>query len=508
MPKNPVTDIWQFLTATTSDYINLGNWRYLILLLFWTLLIASLVMAYRNLKEDPSQRSCQHISMWIVRVLIGCMWFEGMLWKLPLPVSDGLQYWTEQEATRAAFELHRSLVKEFLLPHLSLFGPFVFLAELTFAASMILGLAVRAISVLAIFFVLQLWLGIYLPADPAEWSWSYVFLAMLMFLFSLNAAGRSLGADAWLRRHLAAVRDATGVLGPGSSYCRIGTERGPLLPPLAPQRQREADEGRCDCSRRLDASGEIARDFRHPGDPPALAHRNFLRRHAGGRDPHQHFQIPAIGQIAHAEAVEGVAPDGAKRRHVGETNAVDQPNEQAADMAGHKLLQRQAAGLALTAHARTLYEGDVTAGDRLDQGRDKGRTVAAVAIEKQQYVGIGAGSGNSGLNGPSITALRHDHHVSAGRAGAFGGAVARAPVNNNQLVDALGQHRGHDRSNRVFFVETRDHRRHDGRKAAGSGGSLRLCWHGRVLDYRLQRSPQLAQLEGGWSDRSAARKSR
>jgi hypothetical protein len=33
------------------------------------------------------------------------MWFEAMLWKLPLPVSGGLQYWTEQEATRAAFEL-------------------------------------------------------------------------------------------------------------------------------------------------------------------------------------------------------------------------------------------------------------------------------------------------------------------------------------------------------------------------------------------------------------------
>jgi len=27
-----------------------------------------------------------------------------MLWKLPLPVFDGLQYWTEQESTNAAFE--------------------------------------------------------------------------------------------------------------------------------------------------------------------------------------------------------------------------------------------------------------------------------------------------------------------------------------------------------------------------------------------------------------------
>jgi len=78
---------------------------------------------------------------------------------------------------------------------------------------MILGFAVRAVSALAILFVLQLWLGIYRPGDPAEWPWSYIFLAMLMFLFALHAAGRSLGLDAWLRRHVADIRDGRGLLG-------------------------------------------------------------------------------------------------------------------------------------------------------------------------------------------------------------------------------------------------------------------------------------------------------
>ena len=213
MPKNPFTDVWQFLTATTSDYMALGGWRFLILALFWVLLVASIVIAVKNWNEDPAQRSGRHVAMWVVRVLIGCMWFEGMLWKLPLPASEGLQYWTEQEATRAAFEFHRLFVKDVLLPNLSLLGPLVFLAELTFATSMILGFAVRAVSVLAILFVLQLWLGIYRPGDPAEWPWSYVFLAMLMFLFALHAAGRSLGLDAWLRRHVAGVREGHGGLG-------------------------------------------------------------------------------------------------------------------------------------------------------------------------------------------------------------------------------------------------------------------------------------------------------
>src|SRR5262249_60216382 len=66
---------------------------------------------------------------------------------------------------------------------------------------------------IAILFVLNLWLGIYIPGNPAEWSWSYMFLALLLFLFSLHAAGRSLGFDAWLRRHVAAVRDGQGFLG-------------------------------------------------------------------------------------------------------------------------------------------------------------------------------------------------------------------------------------------------------------------------------------------------------
>jgi len=213
MPRNPFTDVWQFLTGRTEDYLALGSWRYLLVALFLALFAASIAIAVRNWIEDPTQRTGRHVGTWVARVLIGCMWYEGMLWKLPLPVGGGLQYWTEQMATRAAFELHREFVTNVLLPYLYLFGPIVFLAELTFATSLILGLGVRLVSVVAIFFVLHLWLGIYLPGTPAEWSWSYMFLALLLMLFSLYAAGRSLGLDAWLRRHVPAVRDANGFLG-------------------------------------------------------------------------------------------------------------------------------------------------------------------------------------------------------------------------------------------------------------------------------------------------------
>ena len=209
---NPFSDFWNFLIGNTEDHNALGSWKYLLIALFLGLIVASVVIAVRNWQEDPAQRTGSHLATWFVRVLVGCMWFQGMIWKLPLPVSGGLQYWTEQMANRAAFAFHRQLVTDVYLPHLNILGPIIFLAELTFAVSLILGLGVRLAGSLAIIFVLHLWLGIYQSGDPAEWPWSYIFLAMVMFLFALHAAGRSLGLDAWLRRNVPAVRDGAGIL--------------------------------------------------------------------------------------------------------------------------------------------------------------------------------------------------------------------------------------------------------------------------------------------------------
>ncbi len=210
---DPFSDFWNFLIGNTNDHNDLGSWKYLLVALFWTLIVASVAIAVSNWREDPSQRSGRHLGTWFVRVLVGGMWFQGMLWKLPLPVSAGLKYWTEQMGNRAAFAFHRELVTQLYLPYLHFFNPLIFLAELTFAVSLILGFGVRLVSALGILFVLHLWLGIYQPGDPAEWPWSYVFLAMVMFMFALHPAGRSLGLDAWLRRHVASVKDGTGFIG-------------------------------------------------------------------------------------------------------------------------------------------------------------------------------------------------------------------------------------------------------------------------------------------------------
>jgi uncharacterized membrane protein YphA (DoxX/SURF4 family) len=203
MPSNPFGDAFQFLVGNTGDYNALGAWKWLLVGLFAALLVASVAIAVRNWREDPEQRSVAHLATWIMRVLIGSMWFQGMLWKLPLFRPNGLLYWMEQMAGRAAFEVHRSFVANVIIPNFNLFNPLVFLAELTFATSLILGFGVRIASVLAILFSLNLWLGMYNdrgPGDPDEWPWLYVFLVMVHVFFAVHGAGRSLGLDALIRR--------------------------------------------------------------------------------------------------------------------------------------------------------------------------------------------------------------------------------------------------------------------------------------------------------------------
>lgn len=206
----PVSDLIAFLTADTGDFLALGLWRFALLLLFYGLLAASLWLAAVNWREDPAQRSGTALWLCAVRVLIGCMWFQGTLWKLPFGEANGLHYWTEQMAGRAAFALHRELVTAVVLPNFALVDPLVYLAELGFAAALMLGLLVRVAGAAAALFTVNLWLGIYdkRPGDPDEWSWSYMFLILICGTLSVLAAGRALGADAWLRRHAAAGRSA------------------------------------------------------------------------------------------------------------------------------------------------------------------------------------------------------------------------------------------------------------------------------------------------------------
>lgn len=209
MRTNPFYDTWLFLSGGTADQINLGWARWPETIFFLGLLVASVWLASVNWRADPAQRTAGHVTNWLARVTIGAMWFQGSLWKLPLPVSPGLRYWTEQITTNAAFTAHRELVRDVLLPNLYLLNPLIFLAELSFGIALILGFAVRLFSLGAILFTINLWFGLYF--HPNEWPWLFVFIIVNLVLFIGHAAGRSLGLDALWRRHPPAALAGDGV---------------------------------------------------------------------------------------------------------------------------------------------------------------------------------------------------------------------------------------------------------------------------------------------------------
>ena len=167
-------------------------------LLFLALLAGSIWIASRNWRDEPAQRTPTHLATWFMRVMIGVMWYQGSLWKLPLPVSGGLAGWTQSLADNAAFEFHGWIARTIFVPLLPVIGPLVYLTELSLAVAFIIGFLVRPMAVVGMLFVAQLWLGLY--RHPGEWPWTYIFLIFVQGFFLLNNAGRSLGLDAQLAR--------------------------------------------------------------------------------------------------------------------------------------------------------------------------------------------------------------------------------------------------------------------------------------------------------------------
>jgi uncharacterized membrane protein YphA (DoxX/SURF4 family) len=192
------TDPWMFLIGQLPDQLALGLFGWVFLALFWALLIGGAVIAASNWRADPSQRTMAHLWTWVARTMMGAMWFQGALWKLPFPQSPGFFHWISQIVEHAAFGWHRALASEVMLPLLPLFQGVAFCGEMGFAISLMLGLAVRLSSLLAIGFVVQLWLGLY--RVDFEWPWLFWFMIFTLGWFIVHRAGRRLGLDALLLR--------------------------------------------------------------------------------------------------------------------------------------------------------------------------------------------------------------------------------------------------------------------------------------------------------------------
>lgn len=187
-------------------------------MLYWALLIASIIIAAINGFRDPEQRRGKCLAIWVFRLLIGAMWYQGTTWKLPLPVSDGFAFWLGETGKYAAFGFIRYLVVHVFEPLLPVVGTLIYFAELFFAVSITLGVLTRFGALLALGQATFLWLGLY--QAPNEWPWNYVFLMIVHGFFIVTAAGRRLGLDAILREPDGVVDRASGRLG---MFLRLAT---------------------------------------------------------------------------------------------------------------------------------------------------------------------------------------------------------------------------------------------------------------------------------------------
>ncbi len=196
MKTNPFSDTFEFLMA--------GTWPIYVL---WMLLLSGAAVALYNLRRSPEQRTAQHAWQWIARLIMGAMWWQQSLWKLPPYYTDnpgvedsGLRHWVLEMVNNAAFGLQSSFVQKVVLPHFNLFAPQVYAIEVLIAASLMLGLFTRLGAALGALMAINLWLGLYRASY--EWPWTYFFMIVVMANFAVFRAGRSLGIDAIITNRL------------------------------------------------------------------------------------------------------------------------------------------------------------------------------------------------------------------------------------------------------------------------------------------------------------------
>jgi uncharacterized membrane protein YphA (DoxX/SURF4 family) len=188
MRPNPLSDALSFLADTT--------WPHPV---FWFLLLGSAVAAILVWRNDATQRSIRHIGICLLRIIVGIMWWQQSLWKVPPHYDWGLIHWMQEMVEHASTELQSALVRDIVLPNISIFGPLVYATEVAIAVSLILGLATRLGALLGALMAINLWLGLY--NAPTEWPWTYMFLVVLQLIYLIDPPGRSLGVDAlaWRR---------------------------------------------------------------------------------------------------------------------------------------------------------------------------------------------------------------------------------------------------------------------------------------------------------------------
>jgi hypothetical protein len=147
----------------------------------------------------------------LARGALGAIWYHETLWKQPWnnygcpPTfelkSSGLCDWIGREIANPPFGLYHSFLTNVIGPNIRVVGLGVWLAEITIAALLFLGLFTRLGGLLGTLQALNLLIGLW--NVPGEWHSAYVMLFALNLIFLAVPAGRFLGADQFVLPRLA-----------------------------------------------------------------------------------------------------------------------------------------------------------------------------------------------------------------------------------------------------------------------------------------------------------------
>ncbi len=184
MRPNPLHDVGTFLTK--------ASW---LTPVFWLLLLAAAAIAFAVWRRNSASRTPRDVALALLRFLVGVMWWQQSLWKVP-PNYGGLIYWMKQMVAHAAIPAQGDFVGNVLIPNIAIVGPLVYAGEVAVGVSLMLGLLSRLGGVIGLVMALNLWLGEY--STPGEWPWTYFFLVLLQAWFVIDPPGRCLGADVLL----------------------------------------------------------------------------------------------------------------------------------------------------------------------------------------------------------------------------------------------------------------------------------------------------------------------